>query len=112
MKISQNTFRDALKAGKPQIGCWVGFASPDVAEALAGCGFDWLVIDGEHAPNDPRSVLDQLPGTQYAGTADEVVAGLDELVERTGADELILAGTVYDPATRQDTLTRIVKAWF
>src|SRR3990167_7036884 len=61
MKIPQNTFRDALKAGKPQIGCWVGFASPDVAEALAGCGFDWLLIDGEHAPNDPRTALDQLP---------------------------------------------------
>ena len=60
MKIPQNTFRDALKAGQPQIGCWVGFASPDVAEALAGCGFDWLLIDGEHAPNDPRTALDQL----------------------------------------------------
>lgn len=60
MKIPQNTFRDALKAGQPQIGCWVGFASPDVAEALAGCGFDWLLLDGEHAPNDPRSVLQQL----------------------------------------------------
>jgi 4-hydroxy-2-oxoheptanedioate aldolase len=60
MKIPQNTFRDALKAGHPQIGCWVGFASPDVAEALAGCGFDWLLLDGEHAPNDPRTVLDQL----------------------------------------------------
>ena len=58
-----------------------------------------------------RSVLDQLPGTQYAGTADEVVAGLDALVERTGADELILAGTAYDVATRQDTLARIAKAW-
>ncbi len=60
MKIEQNTFRDALKAGKPQMGCWVGFSSPDVAEALAGCGFDWLLLDGEHAPNDPRTVLDQL----------------------------------------------------
>jgi luciferase family oxidoreductase group 1 len=59
-----------------------------------------------------RGVLDQLPGTQYAGTAEEVVAGLAELVERTGADELMLAGTVYDPATRQDTLTRIAKAWW
>ncbi len=58
-----------------------------------------------------RSVLDQLPGTQYAGTADEVVADLDALVERTGADELILAGTASDVATRQDTLTRIAKAW-
>ncbi|MEZ5662644.1 MAG: 4-hydroxy-2-oxoheptanedioate aldolase [Burkholderiaceae bacterium] len=60
MKIPQNTFRDALKAGQPQIGCWVGFASPDVAEALAACGFDWLLIDGEHAPNDPRTALEQL----------------------------------------------------
>ena len=49
-----------------------------------------------------RSVLDQLPGTQYAGTADEVVAGLDALVERTGAQELILAGTVHDPHTRTE----------
>ncbi len=58
-----------------------------------------------------RSLLDALPGTQYAGTADEVVTALTTLVERTGADELILAGTVYDPATRQDTLARVAKAW-
>jgi luciferase family oxidoreductase group 1 len=59
-----------------------------------------------------RSVLDQLPGTQFAGTAEEVVEGLDALVERTGADELILAGTVYDPESRKNTLARIAKAWF
>jgi luciferase family oxidoreductase group 1 len=58
-----------------------------------------------------RSVLNQLPGTQFAGTGDEVVADLDALVERTGADELILAGTAYDPASRQDTLARVAKAW-
>ncbi|HEY0530216.1 MAG TPA: LLM class flavin-dependent oxidoreductase [Actinoplanes sp.] len=58
-----------------------------------------------------RSLLDSLPGTQFAGTADEVVAGLEALVSRTGADELMLAGTVYDPATRQDTLIRVAKAW-
>jgi luciferase family oxidoreductase group 1 len=58
-----------------------------------------------------RSLLDSLPGTQFAGTADEVTAGLEALVERTGADELILAGTVSDPSTRQDTLARVAKAW-
>jgi luciferase family oxidoreductase group 1 len=58
-----------------------------------------------------RSLLGSLPGTQYAGTAEEVVAGLDELVERTGANELMLAGTVYDPASRQETLARIAKVW-
>ncbi|WP_433300576.1 LLM class flavin-dependent oxidoreductase [Actinoplanes sp. CA-030573] len=57
------------------------------------------------------ATLDSLPGTQFAGTAEEVAEGLDELVTRTGADELILAGTVYDPATRQDSLARIAKVW-
>jgi luciferase family oxidoreductase group 1 len=58
-----------------------------------------------------RSVLGQLPGTQFAGTADEVVDALDALVERTGADELILAGTVYDPETRKNSLAGIAKLW-
>ncbi|GAA2573691.1 LLM class flavin-dependent oxidoreductase [Winogradskya consettensis] len=58
-----------------------------------------------------RGLLAQLPGTQYAGTADEVVAALDTLVERTGAKELILAGTQFDPETRKDSLARIAKAW-
>ena len=58
-----------------------------------------------------RSMLAALPGTQYAGTAEEVAAGLHELVSRTGAQELMLAGTVYDPATRQDTLARMAEVW-
>jgi luciferase family oxidoreductase group 1 len=58
-----------------------------------------------------RSVLGQLPGTQYAGTAEEVATDLDKLVARTGADELMLAGAVYDPATRRDTLARLAAVW-
>lgn len=58
--IATNTFRDALRAGRPQIGLWVGLADANAAEALACTGYDWLLLDGEHAPNDPRSVLDQL----------------------------------------------------
>lgn len=60
MQIPVNHFRNALREGRPQIGCWVGFADANVAEALATCGFDWLLLDGEHAPNDPRTVLAQL----------------------------------------------------
>lgn len=60
MQITKNKFRDALKAGQSQIGLWVGLADANVAEALAGCGFDWLLLDGEHAPNDVRTVLAQL----------------------------------------------------
>ncbi len=58
-----------------------------------------------------RQLLDRLPGTQYAGTAEEVVADLEALVRRTGADELLLTTTVHDPATRDDTLTRLAGAW-
>jgi 4-hydroxy-2-oxoheptanedioate aldolase len=55
-----NTFKQALKDGRPQIGLWSSLADPYMAEALATTGFDWLLIDGEHAPNDLRSVLGQL----------------------------------------------------
>jgi len=60
MQMPVNTFKRALQRGEPQIGFWVGLADSYVAELLAGTGFDWLLIDTEHAPNDPRSVLRQL----------------------------------------------------
>ncbi len=60
MKIPTNQFLAAIRQGQTQIGCWVGLADANVAEALAGCGFDWLLLDGEHAPNDVRTVLEQL----------------------------------------------------
>ena len=55
-----NPFKQALKDGRAQIGLWSSLADPLVAEALATTGFDWLLIDAEHAPNDLRSVLAQL----------------------------------------------------
>ncbi|MEP6546393.1 MAG: aldolase/citrate lyase family protein [Gammaproteobacteria bacterium] len=60
MELPVNEFKRSLRQGKPQIGLWVGLADSSVAELLAGTGFDCLVIDAEHAPNDPRSVLPQL----------------------------------------------------
>ncbi len=55
-----NAFKDALKAGRPQIGLWLGLTSSYSAELLAGAGFDWLLIDGEHAPNSVQTILTQL----------------------------------------------------
>lgn len=55
-----NRFKAALKAEQPQIGLWLGLCSGYSAELLAGAGFDWLLIDGEHAPNDIQGVLHQL----------------------------------------------------
>lgn len=60
MAAPENTFKQALTQGKRQIGCWMSFAEPVTAEIVGTAGFDWLVIDGEHAPNDIRSIRDQL----------------------------------------------------
>lgn len=60
MKLPVNHFKQALREQRSQIGLWVGLADANAAEALAATGYDWLLIDGEHAPNDPRSVLEQL----------------------------------------------------
>jgi 4-hydroxy-2-oxoheptanedioate aldolase len=58
--MPHNSFKRALREGKPQIGLWVGMVNPSVAELLAGVGFDWLCLDAEHSPNDVRTVLAQL----------------------------------------------------
>lgn len=55
-----NRFKQGLLAGQPQIGLWCAFADAYAAELLATAGFDWLLIDNEHAPNDVRSTLGQL----------------------------------------------------
>lgn len=61
MQMKTNTFKAALKSGeRAQIGLWLGLADPICAEICAGAGFDWVLIDGEHAPNDVRSILAQL----------------------------------------------------
>ena len=60
MEMPHNSFKRALREGKPQIGLWVGMVNPSVAELLAGVGFDWLCLDAEHSPNDVRTVLAQL----------------------------------------------------
>lgn len=55
-----NEFKHALGQQQAQIGLWLGLANPYCSEICAGAGFDWLLIDGEHAPNDLGSILAQL----------------------------------------------------
>ncbi len=66
MPAPTNNFKSAINSGTLQVGCWLGLADPYVAEISAKAGFDWLLIDGEHAPNDLRSITAQL----------QVIAGL------------------------------------
>ena len=58
--LRKNRFKEAIAAGRQQIGLWVSLASPYSTEIVAGSGFDWLLLDGEHSPNDPTTILPQL----------------------------------------------------
>ncbi len=64
MELPVNTFKAAMARREAQIGLWLGLADPYVAELLASCGFDWLLVDAEHSPNDVRSILAQLQAIQ------------------------------------------------
>jgi 4-hydroxy-2-oxoheptanedioate aldolase len=67
MTAPVNTFKQALRQGRTQIGLWQGLANSYTAELCAGLGFDWLLFDGEHAPNDVPSMLAQLQAVTHHG---------------------------------------------
>jgi 2-dehydro-3-deoxyglucarate aldolase len=58
--VFPNAFRRDLRAGRRLIGCWMSLTSPVTAEIVGLAGFDWLLLDGEHAPNDLGSFVLQL----------------------------------------------------
>lgn len=60
MPLPKNHFKTAIRDGGVQIGLWLDMAEPLAAEIAGTAGFDWLVIDGEHGPNDLRSIMAQL----------------------------------------------------
>ena len=60
MDLPVNEFKRALKSGASQIGLWCSLSSHYSVEVVAGAGFDWLLLDTEHSPNDLESLLTQL----------------------------------------------------
>lgn len=53
-------FREALATARPLLGLWQALANGYTAEICARAGFDWLLFDGEHAPNTAQTLLAQL----------------------------------------------------
>lgn len=60
MDLPRNAFKRALRERRFQVGLFLGLGSAVATEIVATAGFDWLLIDAEHAPNTPASVLPQL----------------------------------------------------
>ncbi|MEM7564103.1 MAG: aldolase/citrate lyase family protein, partial [Pseudomonadota bacterium] len=60
MKLTSNPFTRAIQNKESQIGLWISLCSNYAAEAIATAGYDWVLLDMEHAPNELSTVLGQL----------------------------------------------------
>ncbi len=69
MEIPANRFKHAIAEGRQQVGIWSQLASSIAAEVIAGAGFDFIVIDTEHAPNDVVTAVPQLQAIQNGATS-------------------------------------------
>jgi 4-hydroxy-2-oxoheptanedioate aldolase len=72
MDMPRNQFKHAIAKGQLQIGLWCSLASAIAVEVVSHSGFDWLLLDTEHSPNDVPSVINHLQAAQ-AGTASCIV---------------------------------------
>jgi 4-hydroxy-2-oxoheptanedioate aldolase len=72
MELMRNNFKRAITEGRVQIGLWSSLCSNIGAEVLADAGFDWILLDGEHSPNDVPSTMSQMQAL-VGGTASPVV---------------------------------------
>ena len=68
MQIQQNHFKQALKEGRLQIGLWSSLCSNIAVEVIGDSGFDWILIDSEHAPNELSGIVSQLQALSAAQT--------------------------------------------
>lgn len=87
----KNRLKEQLAAGQASIGIWCSLANPLTTEIVAGSGADWLLIDGEHSPNDLRSIVVQL----------QVAAAFPcEPVVRLSSDDPVLIKQFLDAGAR------------
>ncbi|PYG78421.1 MULTISPECIES: aldolase/citrate lyase family protein [unclassified Pseudomonas] len=63
---SKNEFKRALAEGRPQIGIWSTLPYPYISELIAGCGYDWMLLDTEHTPTEVTMMMHQLQAVDAA----------------------------------------------
>lgn len=81
MDLPKNHFKAALAEGRQQIGMWCTIPGASYAEMLATCGYDWLLIDTEHAPIDLTTVQTMLQAIAPYRSQAVVRAGANDVVE-------------------------------
>ena len=76
-----NRFRADLIAKKRLIGCWCSLGNPITTEVLGVAGFDWLLLDGEHSPNDVGTFIPQLMALKDSASAPVARPASNNVVE-------------------------------
>ena len=66
-----NSFRESLQNNRRQIGLWASLGSPITTEIIGLAGFDWILLDAEHAPNDVLTLIPQLMALKDSVSAPE-----------------------------------------
>ena len=112
MAAPRNKFKETLKKKKMQLGFWQSLASTSTCEISAQIGFDWLLIDGEHAPNDIANIADLLrvidPSDSQAVV--RVVAGIPHIIKQVldaGAQSILVP--MVDTAEQAREMVRAVR---
>ena len=80
MPAPKNTFKAAIREDRFQLGLWVALASPYAAEIVAGSGYDWLLIDGEHGPNDIPLLSSQIQAVARSASHPKKITDITFLV--------------------------------
>ena len=110
--MPHNIFKRMMLAGGSQIGLFLGLANAYTAEIVATAGFDWLLIDGEHGPNDLRSIIAQLqalapyPVRPVVRTVDHDGARIKQLLDG-GAQTLMVP--MVETAAQAEQLVRAMR---
>jgi 2-dehydro-3-deoxyglucarate aldolase len=76
-----NSFKRDLLAGKKLIGCWSSLSNAITTEVLGVAGFDWILLDGEHSPNDVATFIPQLMALKDSMSAPVVRPSSNDTVE-------------------------------
>ena len=112
MTLKANAFKRRLAEPAPQFGLWLGLADAYTAEICAGAGFDWLLLDAEHGPNDVRTVLAQLQALEAYASAPVVripsadVALIKQMMD-VGAQSILVPAV--DDAAQAQRLARAMR---
>ncbi len=128
MQMPKNPFKRALQAGEQQYGFWLGLCNSLSAELCGHCGYDWLLIDAEHAPNDLNTLHTQLlaientPSHPVLRLADDNPTTIKQvldlgaqtllipMVESAAQAEALVAAVHYPPAGIRGVGTALARA--